>query len=130
MIADIILFFHSLIAAFLACGLILIPIGGILQWNWVRNRILRQVHLWILIFITIESMLGLTCPLSFLEAYFRDTTAQNNFIGFYLAKILYWDLPPLFFIVLYLACVLWTLTLWRIVQPKSSGNVQKTDTEN
>ena len=43
-LADIVLAFHFGIALFITLGLLLIPLGFIYSWSWIRNRRCWQNH--------------------------------------------------------------------------------------
>ena len=125
MAANIVLFIHFLLAFFLAANLFLIPLGNYLKWQWVSRRLFRQIHLGLMGFVSIEAILGMTCPLTTLEAELRGTTNQEWFLGFWIDKILYWNLPATFFLVLYLVCFSWAVILWFIAPPKKPLQFQK-----
>lgn len=117
LLADLVLLAHFAIAAFLVTGLLLIPLGAYRQWSWVRIRRLRQIHAGLMVFIAIEAIFHITCPLTTLEALLRHTHAPESFWADQLSKILYWDLPLEFFTILYGCCVIWVLYLWKSVPP-------------
>ena len=117
LLADLVLITHFAIAAFLALGMLLIPLGAYWHWDWVRSRRLRQIHMGLMVLIAIEALFHITCPLTTLEAYLRKSTAPESFWADQLGKILYWDLPLEFFTILYGCCVVWALFLWKSVPP-------------
>jgi glycopeptide antibiotics resistance protein len=117
LLADLVLITHFAIAAFLALGMLLIPLGAYWHWAWVRSRRLRQIHMGLMVLIAIEALFHITCPLTTLEAYLRKSTAPESFWAEQLGKILYWDLPLEFFTILYGCCVVWALFLWKSVPP-------------
>ena len=117
LLADLVLITHFAIAAFLALGMLLIPLGAYWHWAWVRSRRLRQIHMGLMVLIAIEALFHITCPLTTLEAYLRKSTAPESFWADQLGKILYWDLPLEFFTILYGCCVVWALFLWKSVPP-------------
>ena len=117
LLADLVLLTHFAIAAFLAAGMLLIPIGAYWRWSWVRAQRLRQIHAGLIVLITIEAIFHITCPLTILEALLRRTHAPESFWGDHISKILYWDLPLEFFAILYGCCVVWVLYLWKSVPP-------------
>ncbi len=119
LLADIVLAFHFALALFLVFGMTLIPLGFLYSWQWTRNRRFRQVHAGLMIFIAIEAIFAITCPLTLIEAQLRQTSAPESFWAYQLNQLLYWDLPPSFFLMLYLACSLWVIYLWKKVPPKS-----------
>lgn len=119
LLADLVLITHFAIAAFLVLGMVFIPLGAYWRWDWVRARRLRQIHLGLMILIAIEALFHVTCPLTTLEAYLRNTTAPESFWMHQLSQLLYWDLPIQFFTFLYLGCALWIIALWKYVPPRS-----------
>ena len=120
-LADIVLAFHFGIALFITLGLLLIPRGFIYSWSWIRNRRFRQIHAGLMLFVAIETVFSITCPLTVLEAQLRQTTAPQSFWAYQLNQLLYWDLPPSFFMGLYLLCSIWVVYLWRRIPPRSLG---------
>jgi hypothetical protein len=120
-LADIVLAFHFGIALFITLGLLLIPLGFIYSWSWIRNRHFRQIHAGLMLFVAIEAVFAITCPLTVLEAQLRQTTAPQSFWAYQLNQLLYWDLPPSFFMGLYLLCSIWVVYLWRRIPPRSLG---------
>lgn len=120
-LADIVLAFHFGIALFITLGLLLIPLGFIYSWSWIRNRRFRQIHTGLMFFVAIEAVFAITCPLTVLEAQLRQTTAPQSFWAYQLNQLLYWDLPPSFFVGLYLLCSIWVVYLWRRIPPRSLG---------
>jgi hypothetical protein len=116
-LAEAVLLLHFMMAAFIAAGLVLIPIGGYSGWRWVRWRRLRMTHAGLMLFVAFEAVIGMTCPLTVLEAHLRNTTAPTSFWAYQLEQLLYWDLPLSFFLWLYLACALWVCWLWWRVPP-------------
>jgi hypothetical protein len=74
-LADLVLAIHFALAAFVASGLLLIPIGAICNWQWVRNKVFRTVHAGLMVFVAFEALIGMTCPLTTIEAYLRGTEA-------------------------------------------------------
>ena len=121
LLADLALGVHFAIAAFLVLGMVFIPLGAYWRWTWVRARRLRQIHLGLMILIAIEALFHITCPLTTLEAYLRNSTAPQSFWGHQLNKLLYWNLPVEFFTFLYLGCALWIMALWKYVSPNKKS---------
>lgn len=117
-LADAVLAIHFAVAGFIALGLVLIPIGRLRAWSWVRHRRLRIVHAALMVFVALEALVGMTCPLTTLEAYLRGTRAQESFWAYHIGRLLYWDLPLSFFLALYLACAVWVIWLWFFCRPK------------
>ena len=117
MIADVLLLIHFGLAAFISAGFFIIPLGYKLNWNWIKKRNLRLLHLFLMGVITTETIVGLTCPLTVLENMFRDVDYSMSFISYWVAQILYWDLPNQVFVLVYSLCFVWVLILWKTFPP-------------
>ena len=118
LLSDVVLVFHFIIIIFIISGFILVPIGYKMKWVWLSNLKLRSFHLGLICFVTIEATIGMTCPLTIIENLFNESKYSQSFIKFWISKIIYWDLPTLFFIILYSLCTLWTILMWKIFPPK------------
>ena len=117
MIADVLLLIHFGLAAFITTGFFIIPLGYKFGWNWIKKRNLRLLHLFLMGVITTETIVGLTCPLTVLENIFRDFDYSMPFMSYWVAEILYWDLPSQVFVLLYSFCLGWVLILWKLCPP-------------
>ena len=71
-------------------------------------------------FVTLETLLGITCPLTSIENKLRGITQSETFIGHWIEKLIYWDFPIEFFIVLYCIILGWTFLMWNIFPPKKT----------
>ena len=120
-LADAVMLFHLVIVAFNASLLILIPIGRS-RWQWIRHRRIRQLHLIMMLFIALQTLLGQYCPLTLLEADLRGEQAEPLFLARIVHAVLYWDLPLTFFGALYVMCAAWAIALWRWVPPSAEDN--------
>ena len=114
---DLILIFHFCIVFFLVFGLVALPIGCLRNYSWTRNSKLRAAHLLLMGFVTLETILGLTCPLTMLENILRQIEHQQSFVSYWLSHFIYWDLPTYFFVALYSACFIWSLIFWKVHPP-------------
>jgi hypothetical protein len=123
-LADVVLVLHTALALFLAFGLAAIWLGGWLGWGFVRNRRFRIVHLAGMAVVALESVLGLTCPLTEVESALRVAARlgkaaalyRGGFIAHWLGRILYYDFDERVFLALYLAALGLTLLAWRKVR--------------
>ena len=78
--ADIVLVIHFCIVVFITSGFFLIPIGYAIHWDWTSNMKLRIFHCGMMLFVTLETLLGITCPLTSLENILRGITQSELFI--------------------------------------------------
>ncbi len=118
--ADLLLVFHFCIAGFITAGFLLVPLGAAAGWRWVRHRRLRLAHAGAIVFVALESLAGIACPLTVWEAMLRGgTSGETGFIGDWLGRLLYWDFTPAAFTLLYVALVLLAVWLWRWIPPQA-----------
>ena len=115
--ADLILIFHFCIVFFVVSGLVAMPIGCLRNYSWTRNTKLRSAHMLLMGFITLEAILGITCPLTILENILRQIEYQQSFVSYWVSHLIYWDLPNYFFVILYSACFVWSLIFWKMHPP-------------
>ena len=118
-LADAILLVHFAFVVFVVGGLALIWIGSVFRWRWVSSFWFRIAHLGAIVFVAIEAVIGLACPLTVWEATLRGQVSEHTtFIERLVAPILFFDLPRWVFTALYLGfAVLVALTFW-IVPPR------------
>jgi len=118
LLADALLAAHFLIAAFIVAGLILVWFGAALGWQWTRNPWFRYLHLGAIAFVAAEAVAGIACPLTVWEDVLRGGVRTESFVGRWVQRLLYYQVPEWVFTVAY---VLWTaatlLTLW-LVPPR------------
>ena len=119
LLADIILVFHFCIVIFVTSGFFLIPIGYKFNWKWIANKKLRVFHIGLMIFITVETFFGMTCPLTYIENNLRGIYGSTSFIGYWIQKIVYWDFPNQFFIIVYFLFLCWTFLMLKLYPPKN-----------
>jgi len=119
LIADIVLVLHFCVVIFITLGFFLIPIGYKFGWRWIKNRKLRIVHCGMMAFITLETLWGITCPLTSIENSLRGINQPKSFIAYWIEKIVYWDFPAQFFLILYCMSLGWTFLIWKLCPPNA-----------
>ena len=115
MLADLLLVFHFLVAGFIVTGLILVWVGALAGWSWIRNPWFRYLHLAAIAFVAAEALLGLACPLTIWEDLLRGGARPESFIGRWLARLLYYRAPEWVFTALYAAWAGATIVTLKIV---------------
>lgn len=102
LLADAVLVLHTAIVAFIVGGLIAIWIGASCRWRWVRNLRFRVAHLAAIVFVALESVVGVACPLAVLEDWLRGSaTGDQSFVQRWLQRLLYWSFPDWVFLAIY-----------------------------
>jgi hypothetical protein len=119
MIADAVLVVHALFVLFVVGGFALI-LAGARHWSWVRNRIFRIALLAAIFFVTAEALLGLTCPLTLWEDTLRGGGSERSFIGRWVGRLLYYDLPEWVFAFAYCAFAAAVFWAWRAIPPRKA----------
>lgn len=120
--ADAILLLHVLFVAFIVVGLVLIFVGKIRAWSWVRNPWFRLAHLLAIAVVTVQSWFRLICPLTTLEMALRsragDAVYSVSFISHWLETILYYQAPAWAFVVCYTTFGAVIVASWFLVRPR------------
>ena len=126
MIADLILGIHFCVVIFVVFGLLIMPIGYLFSLNWTRHRRMRSIHIVLMGLITLETLLGITCPLTYFENAMRGGDYNQSFVSYWIMSLVYWDLPTHYFISAYILCSLWTILFWKLhppMYPKNHANL-------
>jgi hypothetical protein len=120
--ADLVLLTHVLFVGFVVLGLVLIVLGGVLGWGWVRYRRFRWLHLGAIGVVVLQAWLGVICPLTHLEMYLRERAGEvsysGGFIAHWLDQLLYIDAPEWVFVLVYTVFGLLVAGSWFWVRPR------------
>lgn len=118
-LADAVLVLHAAIVFFVVGGLVLVVLGNRLGWRWVNRWWFRLAHLGAIAVVVAESWLGITCPLTTLEAWLRTQAgsaegpgAGQGFIEHWLQRLLFYTAPPWVFVLAYSAFFALVLAAW------------------
>ena len=119
--ADAILMLHTFVVIFIVLGLLTIILGGILEWEWVRNRWFRILHLVAIAVVVVQAWLGRTCPLTLLEMWLRQQVGklsyEVSFVQYWLQRLLSYDFPLWVFAIAYTLFGLAVVVSWFLVLP-------------
>lgn len=122
-LADLVLLLHALVVLFIVGGFVAIWLGAALNWEWVRDRGLRFVHLAAIAIVALLAALDIPCPLTFLEDRLRmGSVGPEGFIQHWVGRLLYYALPAWVFTLVYIAFALVVLLTWRYVPPRSRSH--------
>ena len=116
MLADAILVVHFAFVLLVVLGFALVLAGGARGWQWVRNRTFRYAHLAAIVFVAVEALAGVACPLTVWENVLRHASPEGpSFVGRWVSRLLYYDLPEWAFTVAYvLFAIAVAVTLWAV----------------
>ena len=121
-LADGVLAAHVAVVAFVVIGLVLIVVGNVFKWRWANALWFRAAHLLAIAIVVAESWLGMTCPLTTLEAWLRSKAHQasyrGSFIEHWLTQILFFDAPAWVFTLAYSVFGMLVVLSWWKFPPK------------
>jgi hypothetical protein len=119
-LADLTLIVHFAFVAFVVGGLLLIWIGRIFHWAFVRNVRFRLAHLAAIGFVAVEAVTGFVCPLTTWEDKLRllaggQERYQGSFVQHWLHQVLFFDVDRNIFAVSYVVFFLAVaVSLWSV----------------
>jgi hypothetical protein len=123
-LADIILIVHALFVAFVVLGLVLIVIGMLRQWIWIKNLWFRIVHLLAIGIVVTQVWFGKICPLTRWESSMREAGGgvgySGSFVQHWLQKLIFYDFAPWIFTLAYTIFGVLVLCIWILVPPRLS----------
>ena len=119
--ADAVLVLHFLIAGFIVAGLVLVWIGALARWAWIRNPWFRYLHVAAIVFVAAEALLGIACPLTVWEDLLRGGARPESFVGRWVQRLLYYNAPEWVFTTLYAVWAAATLLTLKLAPPKRSS---------
>lgn len=119
--ATVILLLHLAVIAFNIFGLIVIPVGAWRGWTFVRGFWWRAAHLTILAVVALQAILDRVCFLTVWQSELVQqagkTASSAPLIQRWVNHVIFWPLPFWVFATLYVAVLLYVLTLWWLVPP-------------
>ena len=125
-VADVLVVIHFTFVLFVVFGLLLILLGKLRRWNWVRNPWFRIAHLCAIGIVVMESWLAIVCPFTRWEFELRqragDATYSDSFIAHWLDRILYYQAPEWVFVVCYTVFGALVVASWFWVRPRGFTN--------
>jgi glucan phosphoethanolaminetransferase (alkaline phosphatase superfamily) len=120
--ADALLVGHILFVVFVILGLVLIIVGKLVAWSWVRNPWFRSAHLAAIAVVVLQSWIGIICPLTTWEMALRERAGEaayaGSFISHWLESLLYYRAPAWIFVVCYTTFAAIVVASWFLVPPR------------
>jgi hypothetical protein len=127
LLADTIVTVHFCYVGFTLGGEILILLGGLFRWRWVRNLSFRIVHLASVALVAVEAVAGAQCPLTTWEYRLRIAAGQQvegqiSFIARLARSVIFYNFPAWVFLASYVGfAILVGLTLILVTPRRSPG---------
>ncbi len=106
-LADTIVTVHFGYVIFTVGGELLILLGGIFKWRWIKNLTFRIVNLCAVVLVAIEAAGGVLCPLTEWEYRLRTLAGQNvedriAFVPRLIRSLIFYDFPWWVFVAMYI----------------------------
>lgn len=115
-LADAVLALHACIAVFVVVMTLALAVGGPLGWRWVRRRVLRWLHVTLVLVIALQAWFGRLCPLTVWEQHLREHAGQSgyttSFVEYWLSRLLFPALPWWVFVAAYTAIAALVVVGW------------------
>jgi len=118
MLADLILLLHFSYVAFVVVGFVVIWIGFVCRWEFVRNRTFRLLHLLAMGIVLAEALLGITCPLTVWENQLRGGAYEGSFMQHWVSRLMFHDWSKTTFTILYVAIFILIVATFIVVPPR------------
>jgi len=125
LLADIIVAVHFCYVGFTLGGEIVILLGGLFRWRWVRNLRFRIVHLGSVALVAVEALAGAQCPLTTWEHLLRTMAGQRvegqiSFVARVVRSLIFYDFPAWVFLAAYVGFALLVGFTFILVAPRRS----------
>lgn len=121
-LADAVVVAHFAYVLFVVLGLVAIVAGLATGRRWARNFWLRVVHLAMIGVVVAQAWLGVRCPLTTLENRLRvaggQAIHQQDFIEYWVHRLMFFRAPPIVFIACYTAFGLVVLATFLLGPPR------------
>ncbi len=129
-LADALVVFHFCYVCFCVGGELSILIGAAARWAWIRNLIFRIVHLCAVIFVGIEAVIGVLCPLTNWEYDLRLMAGQTverdiSFVGRLIRSIIFYDFPSWVFTAMYIGFAGIVIVSFILIRPVRKKYTEK-----
>ena len=121
--ADAIVVFHFCYVLFAVGGELIVLLGWLLRWRWIRNLAFRIVHLASVAVVAMEALIGVLCPLTDWEYRLRLLAGQTfeeeiPFMARLVRRIIFYDFPAWVFTLTYILFALLVAATLLLVPPR------------
>lgn len=118
LLADAILLLHFAIVLYITLGLPAIWLGAACGWQWVRRLWFRLTHLAAIVFVALEALSGVWCPLTVWEDALRGSTNELSFVARWVHRLMFYQLPEWVFTLAYVSFAAVVGLTWVLVPPR------------
>lgn len=119
--ADFVVIVHLIFAGFVVLGFVLFVVSPILGWTWTFGKGFRIMHLTCILFVALEGLLGVACPLTVLENQLLLAAGKSgyhrSFMGQLANQLLFYDAPEWVFTLIYITLAILSILAYLIPFP-------------
>jgi len=105
-VADIIVCVHGFYVGFVVFGYVLVVLGALFRWKFVRNPFFRWAHLLAIGIVAVQGALGIPCPLTVAEDTLREWAGAPvetaTFIARWVRSVIFVDVPQVILNLVYI----------------------------
>jgi hypothetical protein len=123
LLADFVLIVHFLYILFVVGSLPVIWLGAWLRLTFVSNCWFRYLHLAAILWVVIESLMGVVCPLTAWENTLRQVETDTSFIQQWLHQIIFYDVPESMLTAVYILFAGLVVMTFKWVPPNTCENI-------
>ena len=121
--ADLVLIAHFAYVAFVVLGLVMIWVGYVRRWEFVRNFWFRTGHLLAIAYVAGEALTGVVCPLTIWENKLRLLAGggekyQGSFVEHWLHQVMFFHAEGWVFTAAYVGFFLAVAASLWFVKPR------------
>jgi len=121
--ADAVVAFHFCYVLFAVGGELLVLLGWLLRWRWIRNLAFRIAHLASVVVVAVEALIGVLCPLTEWEYRLRLLAGQTfeeeiPFMARLVRRIIFYDFPTWVFTLTYILFTLLVAATFLLAPPR------------
>ena len=122
-LADLVLVVHAAYIAFVIVGLVLVWVGWMRGWQFVRNPWFRLAHLAAIGVVAAQALFGVICPLTIWEDQLRllaggEGRYAGSFIQHWLHRFIFFEVEGYLFTIAYVAFFLAVALSYWVIPPR------------
>jgi hypothetical protein len=121
-LADAVVAVHVAYMGFIVIGQLLILVGALCRWKWVRNFWFRLAHLVAIGIVVYEAFQDITCPLTKLEGTLRswagEQVSAESFVARFMHFFIVHDWPQWTFDVIHISFGCLILLTFVLARPR------------
>lgn len=123
LLADLIVAVHFLYVMFAVGGQVIIMVGWVCRWQFIKQSTFRISHLIAVAFVALEAVMGIICPLTEWEYNLRQVAGQSvnrdlSFIARLVHTIIFYDFPPWIFTFIHVSFGVLVILTFIFIPPK------------